>query len=124
MRPLNKIAVAAVILLGLAPAGFAVEQRCGWLGNPTPGDLLLTDRQAVWSITSQGEAAGKDAAGQGNVPAFDDKQYVDYGNGHGYGCACLSVETDAKSERITRVLSGRILPLAKCKADKDLPAPQ
>ena len=42
MLPLNKIALAVGILLGLAPAGFAVEQRCGWLGNPTQAVRALS----------------------------------------------------------------------------------
>jgi len=44
-------------------------------------------------------------------------------NGYGYGCACLTVKTDAKAKRITRVTGGRIRPLQQCRADKALPAP-
>lgn len=30
------------------------EIRCGWLDNPTPGNLWLIDRDAEWSISQQG----------------------------------------------------------------------
>lgn len=86
-------------------------------------NLWLIDKDATWSITSLDEAAGKDAIGADKVPDFDIKQYVDYGNGHGYGCACLMVETSRKDQRITKVISGSILPLAKCRNDKSLPTP-
>lgn len=115
----------AVVLMASVPfSAAAAEKRCGWLSNPTPQNLWLIDKDATWSITSQGEAAGKDAEGVDKVPDFDTKQYVDQGNGHGYGCACLSVETSRKDQRITRVMSGEILPLAKCKNDKSLPSPE
>ncbi|MFE0753436.1 DUF4087 domain-containing protein [Inquilinus sp. NPDC058860] len=113
-----------LILCSLSAA--AAERRCGWLANPTPGDLLLTDRQGDWWITSQGQANGPDAAGVDNVPAFDDRQFVETnvpGSGHGYGCACLTVDADAKARRITKVISGQILPLSRCRGDKALPKP-
>ena len=115
---------AVILLAGLSLPTGATEQRCGWLANPTPQDLWLIDKDATWSITSQGEAAGKDAIGADRVPDFDDKQYVDQGNGHGYGCACLSVETSRKDQRIIKVISGKILSLATCKNDKTLRDPK
>ncbi|WP_396033560.1 DUF4087 domain-containing protein [Candidatus Cyanaurora vandensis] len=45
-------------------------------------------------------------------------------NGYGYGCACLNVETNAKDKRITKVNSGKTLPLARCRDDKTLPKPE
>ncbi|WP_335672062.1 DUF4087 domain-containing protein [Phyllobacterium zundukense] len=105
-----------------APSG---EVRCGWIENPTPGDLFLIDKDATWTITSQGQAEGPDAAGVDNIPDGDPKQFVDTsrGTGHGYSCGCLTVETNAKDQRITKVVSGKNLPLAKCRADKALPKP-
>jgi hypothetical protein len=35
----------------------------------------------------------------------------------------MTVETSAREQRITRVTDGDILPLAKCKADKNLQPP-
>ncbi len=102
------------------------QMRCGWIENPTPGNLWLIDKDATWTITSQGQAVGPDAAGVDNIPQTDPKQFVDTsrGAGHGYSCGCLSVETSAKDKRITKVISGKALPLAKCRADKALPKPE
>ncbi len=99
------------------------QQRCGWIENPTPGDLFLIDKDATWTITSQGQADGPDATGVDNIPQTSPKQFVDTsrGAGHGYSCGCLSVET--KDKRITKVISGKALPLDKCRADKALPKP-
>jgi hypothetical protein len=114
-----------VALLTACSSAFGAEKRCGWYEMPTPGDLWLTDKDATWSITSQGEADGPDAEGAEKAPDFDPKQFVKTQGSdidYGYGCACLEVETDAGSKRITRVFSGHTLPLATCKNDKSLPA--
>uniref|UniRef100_UPI0035A8BB84 DUF4087 domain-containing protein n=1 Tax=Mesorhizobium sp. LHD-90 TaxID=3071414 RepID=UPI0035A8BB84 len=113
------------VLAGLS-AAHAAERRCGWYSNPTPGNLWLIDRDATWTIASQGEADGPDAAGVDNAPDFDPKQFVKTQHpeqDYGYGCACMTVETDAGKQRITRVFAGKILPLAKCRSDKGLPPP-
>ncbi|MFI0848575.1 DUF4087 domain-containing protein [Mesorhizobium sp. IMUNJ 23232] len=120
----TKLVAVAVIACGAVTMAQAAERRCGWYSNPTPGNLWLTDKDASWTITSQGE--GPDAAGAEKAPDFDPKQFVETnvpGSGHGYGYACMTVETDVKDQRITRVIAGNILPLAKCKADKSLPPP-
>ena len=126
-RSIVTAAVASLALaLSLAPA-LAAEERCGWYWNPTPGNLWLIDKDATWTITSQGDADGAGAKGVDNAPDFDEKQFVETnnpGSGYGYGCACMSVTTDTASERITEIFSGEIKPLATCEADKSLPAPQ
>ena len=128
MRPKHwmKLVAAMMIAPGAVTMAQAAERRCGWYSNPTPGNLWLTDKDASWTITSQGEAEGPDAVDAEKFPDFDPKQFVETnvpGSGHGYGCACMTVETDARDQRITRVIAGDILPLAKCKADRSLPPP-
>ncbi|EHK53953.1 DUF4087 domain-containing protein [Allomesorhizobium alhagi] len=101
----------------------AAERRCGWYSSPTPGNLLLTDRHGDWWIQMQGRP---DPKGIDNVPAFDDRQFVEAnvpGSGYGYGCACMTVETNARQQRITRVIAADILPLARCRNDRSLPDP-
>lgn len=117
--------LGVVALVGLGAAAEA-EERCGWYMNPTPGNLLLIDRDGQWWITSQMQANGPDAIGADDIaPNFDEKEYVQtQPNGDGYGCACLTVEVDVAQKQITRVTAGRILPLSQCKADKALPPPQ
>jgi hypothetical protein len=122
---LRRLAVAGFCLAVGPLSATAAERRCGWLSNPTPGDLFLTDRQGAWWITSQAEALGPNAKGMEAVPRFDERQFVETnvpGSGHGYGCACLIVETNAtvKPLRIIKVVSGQILPLAKCRSDRSL----
>ena len=112
-------ALAALALFAL-PAG-AAENRCGWYVNPTPGNWYLTDRDGDWWMRSQG---GLEAEGFDNAPEFDAKQYVKLQpNGYGYGCACLSVDTDKAEMNITRIYSGTILPLSRCRNDKTLKKP-
>jgi len=117
-------ASVALSLLFCTSGAFASEHRCGWYENPTPGNLSLRDKDAEWNITSQGEAAGPDAEGaERNAPAIDYRQFVRTRASYGYGCACLMVETSTKDKRITKVISGKILPLETCKADHQLPKP-
>lgn len=124
MQPRLLIAIVIACLAGASPAT-AKETRCGWYMNPTPGNLMLGDKDGVWWITAQGQGEGLRAEGADeNLPDFNPKQFVKtQPNGYGYGCACLSVETDAQDMKITRVYSGKILPLAKCRKDASLPDP-
>lgn len=118
------------LLIGIATAAAAAGQdaqtRCGWYAMPTPGNMWLTDRDATWVITSQGQALGPDAAGLDRLPRFDPRQFVETnvpGTGYGHGCACLVVDVDKPGKRITRVYSGRMLPLSRCRRDASLPPP-
>lgn len=121
MRPLFATCFSLAIMS--LPAAADGERRCGWYSSPTPGNLMLTDRDAVWWIQMQGRP---DPKGIENAPAFDERQFVETnvpGSGYGYGCACMTVETNAKQQRITRIIAGDILPLARCRNDRSLPEP-
>jgi hypothetical protein len=37
---------------------------------------------------------------------------------YGWGCACMTVEDDAQTKRIVRIVSSKTLPLARCRADE------
>jgi hypothetical protein len=129
MTPSRSFAAATALALlfsTLMPwAAIAAERRCGWYQNPTPGNLLLTDKDGEWWITSQGQANGPDAEGADDkAPPMDSKQFTrTQPNGYGYGCACLTVEVDREAGRITRVIAGQAVPLARCRRDKSLPKP-
>ena len=115
----------AGLFMATATLAQASETRCGWYQMPTPGNLWLTDRDASWVITTQGRD-DLSAVDADKAPDFDTSQFVETnvpGAGYGYGCACLVVETGA-DQRITRVYSGKIRPLAACRSDASLPAPQ
>lgn len=49
------------------PAAAHAERRCGWYANPTPGNLVLTDRDGDWWIQMQGRP---DPDGIDKVPAL------------------------------------------------------
>jgi hypothetical protein len=122
MRPF--LGIVCLCLIGWSLPAAAAEKRCGWYGNPAPGDMLLTDRDGDWWITGGGE--GADAKGLDNVPQMSDRGFIATGvpgSGRGFNCACLTVETNARTQRITRVISGQILPLTQCRNDRSLPSP-
>lgn len=96
------------------------ENRCGWLANLRPRDWWLVDREGTWTISAQDDSTAE-AAGMSQVPDFDPRQFVSTNGDHGYGCACLQVETDKATMSIKRVLGGKVLPLRTCQADRTLP---
>src|SRR5690606_12401281 len=101
----------------------AAERRCGWYSNPTPGNLMLTDTDGIWWIQMQGKP---DPVGISEAPAIDEKQFVENklpGSGYGYGCACMTVVTNAQQHRIIEVVSGGTIPLRRCRVDQFMPDP-
>ncbi|NKN36292.1 DUF4087 domain-containing protein [Agrobacterium sp. a22-2] len=119
----RSLAVTMALSVSLfAGSVLAKETRCGWLQNPTPGNLWLDDSQGTWVLSTQG--SDEEALGMENIGDFSTRDYVRTNGYYGYACACMDVETDAAAERITAVYSFRQLPLAKCTKDKALPAPQ
>ena len=77
-------AICSCLAIMVLPAT-AAERRCGWYPCPTPGNLLPSDRHGDWWIQMQGRP---DPKGIDNVPAFDDRQFVEAnvpGSGYGYG---------------------------------------
>lgn len=100
-------------------AGKANETRCGWLHNPTPANWWLIDKDGRWIISAQG---GYQAQGMGNIPNFDDQEYVKTNGYHGYGCACLDVVTNDRESKIVSIQGGQQLPLNTCRTDPALPA--
>ncbi len=109
---------ALISCLPFVVAANATETRCGWLQNPSPANLWLTDRHGSWTITAQG---GYQAAGIDNIPSMSDREYVTTNRSYGYACACLRVVADRNQMRIITIQSGRQLPLKTCRQDPNLP---
>lgn len=110
----------ALIVAAPARAAQKVEQRCGWIANPTPANWWLNDADGEWTISVQGgyQAAGVD------LPDFSTHDWVvTNSGGHGYGCACLTGVFDAKSKRVVSITAARQRTLGQCKADKRLNRP-
>ena len=98
------------------PAAAKFERRCGWLENPTPANVTLTDRDGAWDIGVQG---GHQAEGDWS-PTFGPGQWVATNGSHGYGCACLSIKADQATHEVIAVQDPKARPLAACRADKTL----
>jgi hypothetical protein len=113
--------MAPLLLLALLAAAAPQsrsETRCGWLQNPTPANWWLIDRDGEWLIGAQG---GYQAPGMDEMPDMSRRGWVETNGPHGFGCACLTVTTDRRSRRVTRIYSARPLPLRQCRADPRLP---
>jgi hypothetical protein len=91
------------------------ETRCGWFSNPTPSNAWLFDRDGEWTVSVQG---GFQA--EGDWPDFGAGEWVETNVHYGYGCACLKAAVDRPALKITRIVSARALPLAKCREDPAL----
>lgn len=50
-------------------------------------------------------------------------QYVRTNGYRGYGCACLTVVSRKRTQRIVKVLKARQLPLSACRRDERLKEP-
>ncbi len=100
-----------------APAATAaVQNRCGWFDNPTPGNATLVDKDGEWAVGVQG---GHQA--EGKWPAFSKSRWVQTGNGSaGYGCACLKMSARPGTQEVAAIVSARSQPLATCRNDKAL----
>lgn len=110
-----------LLALGGAPAQAAgpALQRCGWLENPTPSNVWFTDRDGEWVIGVQG---GHQA--EGDWPTSPRYRWVETNGSYGYGCACLRVVADTSTMQVERIVSGRLVPLARCRADRVLKEPK
>ncbi len=117
--PLLAAALAASAIAFPLLAQRAPERRCGWLQNPTPANYWLIDRDGEWTLSAQGgyHAPGMDE----HMVDMTTRGWVRTNGNYGYGCACMSVTTDRRSGRITRLFSATPVPLRQCRADRRLP---
>ncbi|WP_157791954.1 DUF4087 domain-containing protein [Pseudorhodobacter sp. MZDSW-24AT] len=118
------------LTLGLAcawpalPALAADVKRCGWYANPTPGNHWLTDRDATWTLSTQG---GAEVPGWMDLPAEafayePGSSWVETNGSYGYGCACITGRFGpATAGEVLRVAQMQPLPLSRCETDPNLP---
>lgn len=109
---------AMLPLLLAATIAEAAERRCGWYDNPTPGNHWLTDRDGEWVLSTQGR---EPPPGMDSMRDMTTAGWVATNGYYGYGCACVTLEADRATRRVTCVLAGEPLPLARCRADRSLP---
>lgn len=94
-----------------------LETRCGWLVNPTPGNIWFYDRDAEWTIGVQG---GYQVEAEWDWPVFKPGQWVRTNINYGYGCACLRLRVDKQKEQVLEIKSSSARPLAACRKDQAL----
>ena len=97
------------------PAICALFAALGWVDNPTPANWLLVDRDGEWVIGVQG---GHQA--EGDLPDFG-SDWVETNVHHGYGCACMEMDADPRRKVVERVRDARVLPIDRCRGDRQLP---
>jgi len=107
----------AIALLFSGGPAMAAERRCGWLANPSPANWWLRDRDGQWDLSVQGQ---EPVAGLDRLPDMTTMGWLETNGPHGYGCACLMLDT-AAGHRVVRILSGEPLPTGRCSADRTLP---
>ena len=114
--------LSGVLLVGTVVAGGAAQvpvTRCGWFSNPTPANAWLVDREAEWTIGTQGGAQA-----EGDWPRFKSSQWVQTNGHYGYGCACMSVVADAETHEVSVIKAAHAQSLSVCRKDRSLKAPQ
>lgn len=112
------VVTIAFSLLSTPVAARPKQVRCGWIANPTPANWYLFDRQGRWTISTQG---GPRATGFQLMPDFERSEWIATNVGsYGHGCGCVTVDSDIKTKRITRIYSVRQTKLSVCRADKSL----
>ena len=111
------------MLIAFATTASAGEYRCGWLENPTPGNMWLTDNAGSWAISMQGGYQIKNKY-QKRLPRINNDEFVRTNVNYGYSCACLNVKTDKKKRTILKIYSkGKPLLLKRCLEDPKLGFP-
>jgi hypothetical protein len=97
---------------GTATAKF--ETRCGWLENPTPGNISLYDGEDEWMIAVQGAYQVEQ---DWPWPKFGRGQWVETNGHHGYGCACLEAQADRPNGTLIAIRKTAAKPLQACRDD-------
>ncbi|PID46918.1 MAG: hypothetical protein CSB47_01680 [Proteobacteria bacterium] len=98
----------------------ASEYRCGWIENPGPGRWWITDKDASWEISTPG---GYSVSPQSidQLPDIIPNGYVRVTGTYGYSCGCLTVSTDKRKHRITKVhTKGKQQLLKRCLEDRSI----
>lgn len=116
---LSFLAWATVIPPAFAKPPF--QWRCGWLSNPTPGNIWLQDRDGEWLIGAQG---GYQTPGDWPWPDFKTSEWIETNVGnYGYGCACLKMQANPKTRRALAINQAYSKPLRACRQEPRLKEP-
>jgi len=114
-----RLLIASLGLALFTQTAFAkVQTYCGWIDNPSPANLYLSDATTDWII---GEQGGHQAEGDLSFPDSDN-EYVKTNGSYGYFCGCVQAETSVQGEDhfITRIVSSQAQSLTACLGDSKL----
>lgn len=96
----------------------ASQTRCGWLHNPSPANIWLSDADGDWTISLQGgEPILKNDDDFDNLPVPRETNYVRTNGAYGYSCACLEVDVNTRQNKITAIYRSQSLELKQCLED-------
>lgn len=111
--------ISLIFLTMISLQANATEKRCGWLENPTPGNLWLTDSDGSWGILMQGRdtVLSDDEVDKVGAAMKNKQEYVRTNRSYGFSCACMDVNTQAQSKMIIAVHHAEQLPLKTCLED-------
>ena len=119
IKTIFRDSLIAITLLAV-PALATAEYRCGWLDNPSAGHFQFIDKQAAWTISKPG-VYQLAATSINNLPKRVESEFIRTNGEFGYSCSCLSVSTDSKSKRITKIAHlGKQVLLKRCLEDKSI----
>jgi len=88
------------------------------VAEPDTGECLA--ERPPWPL-DRGQPGGAQA--EGDWPSFTEAQWVRTHGVYGHGCACVRVVADARTQRVTHILSATAKPLAACRQDRHLREP-
>ena len=112
--------IAGIGLFCLSLPTMSAENRCGWIENPGPGTWWLTDKDAIWEISTQGGYSVTPESID-NLPNVIPNEYVRVSGIYGYSCGCIVVDTDRDKRRIMAIRKkGKQVLLKKCLEDKSI----
>lgn len=117
--------ILTFVLLFSAPSAFAktssaeVQKRCGWMSNPSPGNLWLNDQDGTWVIWRQGDYRAK---GDIKMTVRDD-QFVDINFSYGFYCGCITGTFDSNTSEVKTIKSSEVKLLKDCLKDPNVPLP-
>ena len=117
---MRRIAFAVFLATPLCAGAARAETRCGYVNNPTPGNYWLIDSQGEWIMVSQGKERDP---GMDQVPDLSEHDFVKTNGAYGYACGCISGDFDAAAMQVAKIASFKQKPLAACRKDKNLKAP-
>ena len=94
--------------------------------------IKAANADAIFVYTNEEESArflrearkqGIKAPGMDDMPDMSTQGWVGTNGSYGYGCACMTVRTDRRTMRVTRLYSATPVPLRQCRADPRLRRP-